>query len=296
MLDIFAREVAAESGRHNGPADLALANRQTRRGSASLANGRLYRNSQLAIRAGDGSLADIADDPRNPLTASPLSRREREVAVLVAHGLTNRQIAEALVITEKTAEVHVSHILSKLGLSSRAQLAAWTLSSAHRSIQPGGVSLALLALDLKNPLAAIQTGAQILERYARPVGGEQWRAGLVAIQASVTRMNALLEELLDGARQEAPGLLEWHRRSTDLVAQAREPAHYQTAAPSDRVCVEATASTLVGLWGGARMERVLDKASNHGPARGPEHDHRGKPGPCGHHNHGAPAAGPGGQG
>ena len=48
-----------------------------------------------------------------------------EVAVLVARGLTNRQIAEQLVISEKTAAHHVSAILTRLGLGSRAEVAAW---------------------------------------------------------------------------------------------------------------------------------------------------------------------------
>ena len=55
----------------------------------------------------------------------PLSRRELEVADLVAQGLTNRQIAERLVISERTAQNHVQHILTKLGFSSRSQIAAW---------------------------------------------------------------------------------------------------------------------------------------------------------------------------
>ena len=52
---------------------------------------------------------------------------EREAAVLVAGGLTNRQIAGTLVIAERTADVHVSNILNKLSLTSRAQLAAWVV-------------------------------------------------------------------------------------------------------------------------------------------------------------------------
>lgn len=54
-----------------------------------------------------------------------LSRREIEVAGLVAEGLTNRGIAERLVISERTAENHVQHILTKLGFSTRSQIAAW---------------------------------------------------------------------------------------------------------------------------------------------------------------------------
>jgi DNA-binding NarL/FixJ family response regulator len=49
------------------------------------------------------------------------------VAAHVARGLTNRQIAGALVISERTADVHVSNILNKLNLASRAQLAAWVV-------------------------------------------------------------------------------------------------------------------------------------------------------------------------
>ncbi len=55
----------------------------------------------------------------------PLTEREREIAGLVAGGLSNRRIAAALVISEKTVESHLSHILSKLDLPSRAALAAW---------------------------------------------------------------------------------------------------------------------------------------------------------------------------
>jgi DNA-binding CsgD family transcriptional regulator len=54
-----------------------------------------------------------------------LSRREHEVAGLVAEGLTNRQIAERLFISERTAQNHVQHILTKLGFATRSQIAAW---------------------------------------------------------------------------------------------------------------------------------------------------------------------------
>jgi DNA-binding CsgD family transcriptional regulator len=66
--------------------------------------------------------------------AGGLTSREREVAALLARGMSNREIAAALVITENTAEVHVKHILGKLGLKSRAQVASWAV--AH-SLSPG---------------------------------------------------------------------------------------------------------------------------------------------------------------
>jgi non-specific serine/threonine protein kinase len=58
----------------------------------------------------------------------PLTRREREVAALIAQGLTNRQIADRLVISERTADNHVANILDKLGFPTRAQVAAWVAS------------------------------------------------------------------------------------------------------------------------------------------------------------------------
>ncbi len=56
-----------------------------------------------------------------------LTAREREVAALIAEGLTNGQLAERLYISPKTAAVHVSNILMKLGLSGRAEVAAWAV-------------------------------------------------------------------------------------------------------------------------------------------------------------------------
>lgn len=56
---------------------------------------------------------------------SPLTAREREIAALVAEGLSNRAIAQALVISPRTVDGHVEHILSKLGFGSRAQIASW---------------------------------------------------------------------------------------------------------------------------------------------------------------------------
>jgi len=58
-------------------------------------------------------------------TAKPLTRRERQVAELLAQGLSNRDISAALAISPRTVEGHVDHVLSKLGLSNRAAVADW---------------------------------------------------------------------------------------------------------------------------------------------------------------------------
>jgi DNA-binding CsgD family transcriptional regulator len=62
---------------------------------------------------------------RQLITAGPLTRREWEVAELVAQGATNREIALRLCLSERTAQNHVQHILTKLGQSNRSQIAAW---------------------------------------------------------------------------------------------------------------------------------------------------------------------------
>jgi DNA-binding NarL/FixJ family response regulator len=59
----------------------------------------------------------------------PLTPREREVAVLLARGLTNRQIGKELVISAATAERHVVNMFNKLGFHTRSQLAAWVVEN-----------------------------------------------------------------------------------------------------------------------------------------------------------------------
>lgn len=63
--------------------------------------------------------------PRPEVGHNPLTKREQEVAELVATGLTNQEIASRLVLSRRTVEGHVEHTLSKLGFTSRTQLAVW---------------------------------------------------------------------------------------------------------------------------------------------------------------------------
>jgi len=71
-----------------------------------------------------------------PTAATPLTPRERQVAGLIAEGLSNKEIAARLVISQRTAETHVENILTKLGFTSRVQVAAWV--SAEEDEEAGG--------------------------------------------------------------------------------------------------------------------------------------------------------------
>ncbi|MFJ8812949.1 LuxR C-terminal-related transcriptional regulator [Amycolatopsis thermoflava] len=77
---------------------------------------RMATQDVLSFACGQDAPGD--DEPR-------LTRREKQVAELVAQGLTNKQIAGRLVISQRTAEGHVENVLTKLGFKSRAQVAAW---------------------------------------------------------------------------------------------------------------------------------------------------------------------------
>lgn len=80
----------------------------------------------FALREGRRTVRE--ERPDHPVA---LTRREAETARLVARGLTNKEIAAALVIAERTAEGHVGHVLDKLGFTSRAQIAAWVAEQSE---------------------------------------------------------------------------------------------------------------------------------------------------------------------
>jgi DNA-binding CsgD family transcriptional regulator len=88
---------------------------------------RLSRDAAIGLALSEPTHVDAAASGEEG--SSPLSSREVEVAHLVTEGLSNKQIAARLIISEHTVDSHVRHILNKLGVNSRAQIAAWMASS-----------------------------------------------------------------------------------------------------------------------------------------------------------------------
>jgi len=85
----------------------------------------LHSIARLALAAAGDHEPELGSQPAPRTTRGPLTPRETQVAELMADGMSNRAIAERLVISIRTAEVHVLRILTKLGLSGRGQVAGW---------------------------------------------------------------------------------------------------------------------------------------------------------------------------
>lgn len=101
-----------------------------RRGDTDAALAAVRAASEAAGRIGMAPLRAAAAELAGGLRdGGVLSPRETEIAGLVGRGMTNRQIAAAAHISERTVETHVQHVLAKLGFTGRAQIAAWV---AHR--------------------------------------------------------------------------------------------------------------------------------------------------------------------
>jgi DNA-binding CsgD family transcriptional regulator len=95
-----------------------------------LRNMKMQPGLERALALGQNVAPAVGKAPARVSASDGLTAREREIARLLAAGRSNRGIADTLVISEGTVEVHVKHILSKLGFRSRAQVAAWAASNS----------------------------------------------------------------------------------------------------------------------------------------------------------------------
>jgi two-component system, NarL family, response regulator LiaR len=105
---------------------------ELRRALETVAAGRVYLTPEAAAR--------LAAEVRSPPPADELTEREAEVLALIARGLSNKQIALELHITEKTVKSHVSHVLAKLGVTSRTQAALHAVRSGVVSAGEAGAA------------------------------------------------------------------------------------------------------------------------------------------------------------
>ena len=96
-------------------------------GIAAVASGGTYVNPDLGAR--------LARETASPAEGATLSPREQEIASLVAHGLSNRDIAEKLWLSPRTVENHRLRIMRKIGASSRAELVTYALEQGL--VEPG---------------------------------------------------------------------------------------------------------------------------------------------------------------
>jgi two-component system response regulator DevR len=118
---VFSSIMAGAAGyllKNTGRADIVRAVRSVARGEALL--------DPAVTRKVTDRLTQLAR-AKEVEEIEPLTEREREVLALVARGLTNKEIADRLVISEKTARNHISHILEKLNLSRRSEAAAYAV-------------------------------------------------------------------------------------------------------------------------------------------------------------------------
>ncbi|HRQ38710.1 MAG TPA: response regulator transcription factor [Chloroflexota bacterium] len=126
---VFAAIKAGAMGyllKDSSPQELMEAIRHVHEGRASL-------HPDIALKV----IQELNKPPTDlPLTTDPLTEREVEVLKLVARGLTNQDIADQLVISERTVRTHLSNILGKLHLANRTQVALYALRQGLASLEP----------------------------------------------------------------------------------------------------------------------------------------------------------------
>lgn len=125
---VFAAIKAGALGyllKDSSPADLIQAIHHVYHGRTSL-------HPEIALKL----IQEIKKTPiHHPLTKAPLTEREVDILRLVARGLTNQEIADKLIVSERTVRTHISNILAKLHLANRTQAALYALRQGYANLE-----------------------------------------------------------------------------------------------------------------------------------------------------------------
>jgi len=193
----------------------------------------------------------VLSSDRKP--AKPLTRREREIAGLVADGLTNREIAHKLYISERTAEGHVEQIRNKLGFTSRSQVASWATQNLSAPQPEAG-------LDPVPRVASIP--AQKAITWRTRVALPRWRfgrAGAVAVLVIVVATLGLGLLLLYSLSPPAPGLGIYTYAGTGVQGYSGDggpPGRAELERPSG-IAIDQAMGFLY-MVAGNRVRRIAD--------------------------------------
>lgn len=126
-MNAFGPHMTADAGRAREAVLSGLGRRQFK--AACSGTSALGVEAAIDVALGAASVADSSSEAAD----SPLTPRERDVAELIATGLTNRAIAETLILSPRTIDGHVERILNKLGFTSRVQVATWFAESVSHA-------------------------------------------------------------------------------------------------------------------------------------------------------------------
>jgi DNA-binding CsgD family transcriptional regulator len=194
-----------------------------------------------------------------------LTRREREIAALVAQGLTNRDIAERLFIAERTAEGHVESIRNKLGFRSRTQVAAWVVEQDHAASAAAGDRGE--AMGLAQPAVSVADISGVVSRPAPTKGAQTglrpaWRPSahprtwLAVLACVALAAGAFTTALVRGRPAPAAGPAIQTIAGTGAQASSADGASALSTSLDHPVAVAIDPSGAVLFIDGNRVRRV----------------------------------------
>jgi class 3 adenylate cyclase/DNA-binding CsgD family transcriptional regulator len=207
----------------------------------------------------------------------PLTRRQREVASLLAQGLTNRQIAERMVLSERTVESHIEQIRSKLDVRSRTQIVAWVLAdrvaTAREAVVPeiryarsSGVDIAYQVFGVDSPdLLALSSALIPIDSIADEPRLDRFHQRLASF-SRVIRFDVRGVGMSDPIATSDPPTLEQWAQDAVAVLDAEHSEHAAVFAPRDSslqaILLAAThpdrVRALIIVNGTARFSRAAD--------------------------------------